>query len=154
MVRKFFIFVAVYLLYMMVAFGVVGLLWKFAFEAGWTKSPLIFAGLLLLLMILVGAPPAMFSSINGRPTGAQKRLLQTGQEASAQILEVANTGLSLGDPDLSFVVRLTLWVQPTSGESFQGQIETSVSHANVPRKGETVRVKFDPKHRDKVVLVD
>ncbi len=130
------------------------LLWKFAYEAGWAKTPLAGSGILVLLMILIGAPPVWFSASNGKPTGAQKRVLQSGQNAPAQVLQVVDTGLSLGNADLSFVVRLTLWVEPTGGEAFQTQIETSVSRASVPRKGDLVRVKFDPRHRDKVVLVD
>lgn len=142
-----------YILYMMLIFGAMALLWKFAYEAGWTKSGLTGVAMLLLLMLLIGAPPVWFSAHYGQPSGAQKRVLQSGNEAVAQILEVVDTGLSLGNPDLGFVVRLTLWVEPSGGQAFQAQIETSISRANVPRKGETVRVKFDPKHCENVVSI-
>lgn len=139
---------------MLLVFGAMALLWKFAYEAGWTKTPLAGIGILVLLMLLIGAPPLWFRAFSGKLSGAQKQLLQSGQEAKAQILQVVDTGLSLGNSNLGFVVRLTLWVEPTAGEAFQAQIESSVSRANVPRKGDNVRVKFDPQQRDKVVLVD
>ena len=153
-VRKFFVFFFLYLLYMLAVFVAMALLWKFSYEWGWTKYAATGVLELLLLMVLVGAPPALFNLYYSKPSGAQKKLLQSGQEAPAQILQVADTGLSLGDSDLSFVVRLTLWVKPLNGEPFQAQVETSVSRAAVPREGDRVRVKFDAQHRDKVVLLE
>lgn len=138
---------------MALVFGGMALVWKYSFEAGLTKYGLFSIFMLLLLMVLVGAPPVWFSEYYGKPSGAQRKLLKSGQEATAQILQVDDTGLSLGNSDLSYVVRLTLWVAPTDGKPFQAQIETSISRANVPQSGQTVRVKFDPKHREKVVLI-
>jgi len=139
---------------MLLVFGGMALVWKYSFEAGLTKYPLTGVAMLLLLMALIGAPPVWFSFSNGRPSGAQKRLMQSGQEATAQILQVEDTGLSLGNPDLGYVVRLTLWVSPADGKPFQAQIETSISRVAVPQTGQNVRVKFDPQHREKVAIID
>ena len=154
MVRKFFVFSFFYIVYMLFVFGGLALVWKYSFEAGLTKYTLTSVAMLLLLMVFVGVPPVWFSYTNGRLSGAQKRVMQTGQEASAQILQVEDTGLSLGNSHLSTVVRLTLWVSPTEGKPFQAQIETPISRATFPQTGQTVRVKFDAKHRERVVLTD
>ena len=116
------------------------------------KQPVVVGFGLLALVMLIGLPPVLFSVISARPSNVQKRLQSTGQLANAQILEVRDTGLSYGNPDLSFVARLSLRVQPQLLPGFEATLETQVSRVGVPQAGQSVMVRFDPNDLRKVVL--
>ena len=116
------------------------------------KQPVVVGFGLLALVVLIRLPPVLFSLISARPSNVQKRLQATGQLTNAQILEVQDTGLSYGNPDLSFVVRLTLRVQPQLMPGFEASLETQVSRVGVPQAGQSVMVRFDPNDLRKVVL--
>lgn len=152
MVRKFFTFFGVYVVYMLVVFTLMALAWKYMTEAGWTSHWPVPVALVLLLAVALGLPIVGYSRWQARPHGWQKRVLRDGQEASAQILRVADTGVSLGNADLSYFVHLTLAVQPVGRPVFTAELDTYVSRAAVPRAGDLVRIKFDPNDPTKVVL--
>jgi hypothetical protein len=156
MVLKFFGFALLYLAYMALVFAGMALLVKYTYEFNLEKllPPAVsMIVLLIVLIVLIGLPPVFFSLHSGRPSSWQKRLLQTGQESNAQILQVEDTGFSLGNPDLSFVARLTLRVLPDGLVPFEVQLETPVSRAAIPQCGDQVRIKFDPSDRLRVVLI-
>lgn len=76
-----------------------------------------------------------------------KRLLQTGAQASAQVLAVQATGASVSygghrQPQ----VALTLQVQPANGQPFQSQLVTYVSELQIPQiqPGLVVQVRYNP----------
>lgn len=156
MVLKFFGFALLYLAYMALVFTGIAFLVKYAYELNLENllPPVVsMIVLLILLIVLIALPPVLFSLNSGRPSSWQERLLQNGQEANAQVLSVQNTGLSLGNPDLSTVVCLMLRVLPDGQAPFEAQLETSVLRAVMPRSGDQVRVKFDPSDRLRVVLI-
>ncbi len=76
-----------------------------------------------------------------------RKLLQTGAKASAQVLAVQATGASISygghrQPQ----VALTLQVQPASGQPFQSQLVTYVSELQIPQiqPGAVVQVRYNP----------
>ncbi len=156
MVLKFFGFALLYLMYIALVFVGLGLVVKYAYELQLENiaSPVVLMiGLIIALMVLIGLPPVLFSLNNARASDSQQHVLKNAQAASATILEVTDTGLSLGHPDLGFVVRLRLRVEPTGQPAFETELEMGVSRLAVPQIGQRVSVKFDQSNRHKVVLV-
>jgi hypothetical protein len=152
--RKFFLFFVAFFVYMIAVFALMGLAWKYEVESGLSKHWPIPVLMLLVLMVLIGMPPALYSRFSAGLHGWRKRLLETGQEAPAEIMSVQDTGVSLGNEDLSYFVLLTLTVTPPGAPPFTAKLEAYVSRAAVPRAGDLVMVKFDPNDRSKVVLMD
>ena len=150
MLIRFFGFVLGYVVHIGLVF--VGFGFGLHFAPDLEKQPTLVGFGLLALVVLIGLPPVLFSVISSRPSNAQKRLQSTGQLANAQILEVRDTGLSYGNPDLSFVVRLSFRVQPQLLPGFEATLETQVSRVGVPQAGQSVMVRFDPNDLRKVVL--
>lgn len=153
MVRTFFAFFVLYLLYMALVFVGMALLWKYAFEAGLSGSALAGVAGLALLVVLLGAPIVLYVRHAQAPTRWQQQLFQSGQQASARIVKVQDTGLSLGNSDLSFVVRLTLQVNPEGQPAFEAQIELPVSRVAIPQVGQQISVKYDAARPLRVVMV-
>jgi hypothetical protein len=79
----------------------------------------------------------------------QRQVLATGVGAPAKLLAIADTGVLWNrDP----VVLLDLEVQPTDREAFRATVRTIVPKIAIPRVGEMVNVKFDPKLPNRVAL--
>jgi hypothetical protein len=78
-------------------------------------------------------------------------LLQTGLEASAEVESIEDTGKLI---NFNPVVKLTLKVTPTMGmPAFQAVGETTVSKIAIPRKGETIKIKYNPIDPSQFVVV-
>jgi hypothetical protein len=78
-------------------------------------------------------------------------LLQTGLEGSAEVVSIEDTGKLI---NFNPVVKLTLKVTPTMGmPAFQTVGETTVSKIAIPRKGETVKIKYNPVDPAQFVVV-
>jgi len=90
--------------------------------------------------IVVGTVYAVFSF--GKPTKADKDLMEHGIEAEATILSVQDTGITIND--INYVVKLTLRVKPPTTAAFESTAEVTVSRVAIPSPGETLRVKYDP----------
>jgi hypothetical protein len=73
-------------------------------------------------------------------------LAMSGMDASAEVLAIQDTGAMI---NMNPVVKLTLKVTPTMGmPAFETTGETMVSKIAIPRKGETIKIKYnvaDPK---------
>lgn len=69
-------------------------------------------------------------------------LAMSGMEASAEVVAIEDTGTLINmDP----VVRLTLKVTPAMGmPGFETIGETMVSKIAIPRKGDTIKIKYNP----------
>lgn len=155
MTLKFALFTLLYLVYIAVVFMGMGFAVKYAYEFNLERlipPAITMTTLLLVLIVLIGLPPLLVSLDYGWIKGWQRRLLQTGRAAPAQILRVEDSGVSLGNPDLSFIVRLRLRVQPDGETDFDATVEMPVSRVAIPRVGECLHVRFDPCDHRRVVL--
>jgi len=66
---------------------------------------------------------------------------QYGHGASAEVLEVADTGATI---NMNPVVQLKLTVTPAAGGAFETTARTMVSRIAVPRKGDKINIKYNP----------
>jgi len=77
-------------------------------------------------------------------------LAQNGQAASAEVLSVMDTGATI---NMNPVVTLGLKVTPTAGPAFEISGNTMVSRIAVPRKGDTIGIKYNPADPSQFVIV-
>lgn len=76
--------------------------------------------------------------------------MKTGTRADALVLEIEDTGITINnDP----VVRLTIEINSGSAGPFQKTLESSVSRVNIPRKGDIIKVLYDPKDNTKITVL-
>ena len=68
-------------------------------------------------------------------------LAQSGLEASAEVISVADTGATV---NMNPVVSLKLMVTPSFGVPFETTGNTMVSRIAVPRAGDTIKIKYNP----------
>jgi len=73
-------------------------------------------------------------------------LAMTGMDATAEVVDIQDTGALI---NMNPVVKLTLKVTPAMGmPAFETMGETTVSKIAIPRKGDTIKIKYnvaDPK---------
>lgn len=73
-------------------------------------------------------------------------LAMTGMDATAEVVAIQDTGAMI---NMNPVVKLTLKVTPAMGmPAFETMGETTVSKIAIPRKGDTIKIKYnvaDPK---------
>lgn len=80
----------------------------------------------------------------------RQELLATGRVAGAKVLAIRDTGALVNfDP----VVLLTVEVSAEGEAPFQATFTTPVSKIAVPRVGDAVSVRFDPRERSRIALV-
>lgn len=78
-------------------------------------------------------------------------LAMTGMEAAAQVVAIEDTGTLI---NMNPVVKLTLKVTPTMGmPAFDTVGETAVSKIAIPRKGDSIKIKYDPMDPKKFVVI-
>ena len=78
-------------------------------------------------------------------------LMQAGLDASAEVISIEDTGRLI---NFNPVVKLNLKVTPGMGmPAFQTVGETMVSKIAIPRKGETVKIKYSPADPSQFVVV-
>jgi hypothetical protein len=79
----------------------------------------------------------------------RERLMKTGKSAKGEIKKVEDTQVTINKNPK---VRLYIRVKPEDGEEFDAVVETLVSRVNIPRAGDMVKVWYDPKNRDDIVV--
>lgn len=78
-------------------------------------------------------------------------LAMTGMEASAQVVSIEDTGTSINDNP---VVKLSLKVTPTMGmPAFDTTGQIMVSKIAIPRKGDTIKIKYNPMNTAEFVVM-
>ena len=80
-----------------------------------------------------------------------KDLQKHGISATAEVLQIWDTGMTLGhDPVVGFLLR----VKPEDGASYQARTKAPISRLDVSRvqPGANVPVVYDPKDRQRVSL--
>jgi len=79
----------------------------------------------------------------------RERLMKTCKSAKAEITKVEDTNVTFNKNPK---VRLYITVKPDDGDEFSAVIETVVSRVNIPRKGDTVKVWYDPDNKDDIIV--
>ena len=87
-------------------------------------------------------------ALEGMDTAQQ--LAVEGADASAEVISIQDSGQTI---NMNPVVILTLKVTRAKGEGFQTSGQSMVSRLNVPRVGETVTIKYNPKDKTQFIIV-
>jgi hypothetical protein len=103
----------------------------------------------ILAAVLLLSGCGMIDHMTGEDTASEIR--KTGQPATARILKIWDTGMTLNDNP---IVGMRLMVQPAEGESFETDTKALVGRLDVPRvqPGAEVAVMFDPNDHTRVAL--
>jgi len=79
----------------------------------------------------------------------RERLMKTGKSANGEITKVEDTNITFNKNP---VVNLYITVKPEDGDEFNAIVKMMVSRVNVPRKGDTVKVWYDPNNKEDIVV--
>jgi hypothetical protein len=82
--------------------------------------------------------------------GSYRRLKAHGVEADATILDIRDTGVTINKNPY---VKLRLRVEPIGMPAYETEAKAMVSRIAIPRRGDGVRVKFDPNKPEDVIVV-
>jgi hypothetical protein len=111
---------------------------------GWLTR--IFMGRRFMAGMAQGAQ--MLEAVQARQQVRQD-LLGSGTPASAKVLAIQDTGTLVNfDP----VVLLTVQVSPEGEPPFQAAFTTPVPKIAIPRVGDTVSLRYDPRDRSRIAL--
>ena len=75
---------------------------------------------------------------------------QNGQEASADVLSVLDTGATI---NMNPVVEMSLHVIPANGAAFEATARAMVSRIAVPRKGDRINIKYNPTNVSQIFVM-
>lgn len=106
-------------------------------------------GLLLSLFASAAGCTTIVDRFSGRNESCE--ILRTGRPATARIVGLADTGITINqNPVAEFVLE----VQPAQGPPFEAKTKALISRLEVPlaQPGRTVPVKYDPQRHDRVAL--
>ena len=86
-----------------------------------------------------------------KPVFAQSKILKAGEPATATILEVSDTGMTINENP---VVKLKLKVQRKSGSPYEAEAKTLISRLQVGsfQPGQKLNVKVDPEHPENIAV--
>jgi len=97
----------------------------------------------------------LFFYISGRflkgDNKKKQHLLDIGKRAKATIVDLQDTGVSMGT--IQYFVQLTLDVKPSGDSPFKAQITAQVSRVDLPRRGDEVEVIYDPANKQDMMLL-
>jgi hypothetical protein len=108
------------------------------------------AAALMLLLVSAMAGCALADRMSG--VTEAKELRQTGAPASARILEIWDTGITVNDDP---VIGMRVEIPRPDGTTYTPSIPKSlISRLDIPRfqPGATVSVRIDPRNPDRVAL--
>ena len=106
-------------------------------------------GLVTISVLLLLSACSMIDSYTGE--GDNKPIRETGLSASAEVLEIWDTGVRLNDnPVVGFRLLVTL----EDGTSYEAETKNVVSVVHIPQvqPGAVLSVKVDPADRERVAL--
>ena len=75
--------------------------------------------------------------------------MKSGKSAKGEVTKVEDTNITFNKNP---VVNLYVHVKTEEGEEFDAIIKTVVSRVEIPRKGDTVKVWYDPNNRDDIIV--
>jgi hypothetical protein len=113
-------------------------------DLGWIIPVAVFGFIALIFAIVFGS---IF-----RRWRIKQRVLQTGVDATATIVQIRDTGTRINDNP---VVGLMLQVQPVNAPSFQVEVKETVSIVQMSmfQPGTQLQVKYDPAQPSHVAIV-
>ena len=88
------------------------------------------------------------AAING--VQQQQWLALNGADADAEVVSVQDTGATV---NMNPVVLLQLKVTPASGAPFDTMAQSMVSRIAVPRKGDKVKIKYNPDDHSQILVL-
>jgi hypothetical protein len=113
------------------------------------------AGVFLFAALIAGF---VFLSIRtlmreiGGNSAREQWLRANGAQGSGEILQVADTGVTIND--IYPVVALTLKVSPSDGSKpFQATVQAPVSRVAIPRPGDVVALAYDREKPGDIALI-
>ncbi len=114
---------------------------------------LMFDNFIVGIIVLVGGlglEYVIFKMFLG-PNVKQKRLLANGVQATAKIIDISDTGVTVNQNPM---VKLLLEVQPADGKAFQTQVKTIISRLDIPQiqPGTEVPVVYNPANTKEVAI--
>ena len=80
----------------------------------------------------------------------QQWLAQNGQDASAEVVMVTDTGATV---NMNPVVVIQMKVTPAAGAPFDLTTQTMVSRIAVPRAGDKIKIKYNPANPQQVAVL-
>lgn len=134
---------------------VIGVIYAFLLEGanrlktlgpGYHATGIIIAVLLFILMFILLARWLM----KGSGPSASDLLAAGGQEASATITQIKDTGMTINNIYIMTTVNLT--VTKADGSQFQAVCNGLFSRVQLPRVGDQVTVVYDPKDTKRVAI--
>ena len=105
--------------------------------------------MIVMLAAACGMVKEQVKKIVGIDDEKRERLMTTGVSATGKITKVEDTRVTVNKNPK---VRLFVKVSPTSGEPFDAVIEMIVSRVQIPCVGDNVKVWYDPKNRDEIII--
>ncbi len=81
---------------------------------------------------------------------AQNMVAQTGLEATAEVLSVADTGATI---NMNPVVEMKLKVTSSVGTTFETTAKSMVSRIAVPRTGDKIKIKYNPADPSQIAVL-
>ena len=79
----------------------------------------------------------------------RQRLMKDGKSAKGEITKVEDTNITFNKNP---VVQLYIRVKPEGEEEFNAVVKTVVSRVEIPRKGDTVKVWYDPNNKEDIIV--
>lgn len=90
-----------------------------------------------------------YKLISGEDQKKREELKKNGVSANGEITKVEDTNTTINKNPK---VRLYVHVTPKDDEPFDAVIEMVVSRVNIPRKGDTVKVWYNPKDKTDIMV--
>jgi hypothetical protein len=111
--------------------------------------------LFIILAVVLNIAPFIILFVSDSISRKKRRaeneaFLKTGIRADALVIDIADTGITINDDP---VVRMTVEVNHGMTGSFIKTIEAAVSRVNIPRKGDNIKVIYDPKNNSKLTVL-
>ena len=79
-----------------------------------------------------------------------EELAKNGADGEAEVLGIQDTGATA---NMNPIVVLTIKVKPAKGDEFQTAGQLMVSRLSVPRVGDKVKIKYNPKNLTQFIVV-
>jgi hypothetical protein len=111
----------------------------------------LFGGLMLAVLAATGALMVWMAAGWDTPLADAGELYRYGRPANATVVRA---GEATPAEDGTWVAELTLDVRPVNERAFSTTRRLALPGGRLPHEGETVTVKFDPRSRKNVVLLE
>lgn len=91
----------------------------------------------------------LIKEISGADDKKRERLMKEGVSAEGEITKVEDTNVTINKNPK---IRIYIHVTPKGDDAFDTVIERVVSRVNIPRKGDYVKVWYNPKDKTDITV--